>query len=85
MKENQNEEFQTRREFFKKAAKAALPVVGAVVISSLPILQVKAQYGCNGGCSSSCYGMCVSTCMGTCVGTCKTTCDSTCIGTSKSW
>ena len=28
---NPNEELQSRREFFKKAAKAALPVVGAVI------------------------------------------------------
>ena len=27
-KKNSNEELQSRREFFKKAAKAALPVVG---------------------------------------------------------
>lgn len=33
---NSSEELQSRREFFKKAAKAALPVSGAVVSSSLP-------------------------------------------------
>ena len=41
-KKNSNEELQSRREFFKKAAKAALPVVGAVVLSSLPINPIMA-------------------------------------------
>lgn len=29
---NKREEIQSRREFFKKAAKAALPVVGAILL-----------------------------------------------------
>ena len=71
---NKNEELQSRREFFKKAAKAALPVVGAVVMASLPNVMQAAT-----GCHSTCMGYCVG-CSGTCSGTCKGTCRSTCIG-----
>jgi len=54
-KKKSNEELQNRREFFKKAAKAALPVVGAVVLSSLPIVKSKAVTNCwNGGCVNGC-------------------------------
>ena len=35
-KNKQNEELQSRREFFKKAAKSALPILGAVVLASAP-------------------------------------------------
>ncbi len=85
---NPNEELQSRREFFKKAAKAALPVVGAVVLSSLPIVKSEAatdceffcQYGCSGscndgckgGCKEGCYYGCRTTCHGTCSGGCAT-------------
>lgn len=70
----QNEELQSRREFFKKAAKAALPVVGAVVMASLPNVMQAAT-----GCKTTCMGYCVG-CSGTCTGTCDGTCRSTCIG-----
>lgn len=65
----QNEELQSRREFFKKAAKAALPVVGAVVMSSIPFMKTEAATsGCNG-----CYTQC-SSCTGTCQGKCENGC-----------
>ena len=65
----QNEELQSRREFFKKAAKAALPVVGAVVLSSIPFLKAEATTGCTNSCLSSCQG-----CKGTCTSNCKIYC-----------
>lgn len=77
---NSSEELQSRREFFKKAAKAALPVVGAVVLSSLPILKSEAatgcymggcMYGCDGGCNDSCYGSCTGGCNASCMGSCR--------------
>lgn len=76
---NSNEELQSRREFFKKAAKAALPVVGAVVLSSLPIVKSEAAtdcggfacaHSCNRNCRASCYDSCSNTCHGTCSGGC---------------
>lgn len=36
VKKEKNEELQSRREFFKKAAKGALPILGAVVLASAP-------------------------------------------------
>lgn len=37
MKKNvKNEELQSRREFFKKAAKGALPILGAILLSGAP-------------------------------------------------
>ena len=87
----QNEELQSRREFFKKAAKAALPVVGAVVLSSIPLVKAEAaQTGCSGyscsygceGCSDSCYGSCKGGCNANCIqGNCYYTCSGGCKGT----
>ena len=71
-----NEELQSRREFFKKAAKAALPVVGAVLLSQVSTIPALAATECSG-----CTGACVSTCAGACMGTCKGSCDSSCRGT----
>ena len=83
-KKNSNEELQSRREFFKKAAKAALPVVGAVVLSSLPIVKSEAATGCESYCASSCYffceGGCTNTCKQSCYGGCENTCHGTCSG-----
>ena len=79
-----NEELQNRREFFKKAAKAALPVVGAVVLANVPnLLQASeaetsaCQYGCAYTCSGSCNGSCRGGCQGSCNGSCY--------GSSKGW
>ncbi len=90
----QNEELQSRREFFKKAAKAALPVVGAVVLSSLPnVMQAAEEMGCDWGCSGSCWSSCQSTCRGTCasgctgscMGGCKAACSNGCNANSGGW
>lgn len=77
---NPNEELQSRREFFKKAAKAALPVVGAVVLSSLPIVKSEAATGCTYACMNSCVSGCES-CKGGCEESCYRTCTNTCYGT----
>lgn len=46
MKDNKkNEELQSRREFFKKAAKGALPIIAAAVMASAPAV-VKAAENC---------------------------------------
>lgn len=86
---NSSEELQSRREFFKKAAKVVLPVVGAVVLSSLPILKSEAastgcSYGnCEGYCSGSCYGGCGNSCGGNCIGSCSGDCQMSCRGTCR--
>lgn len=78
MTKQNKEKIQTRREFFKRAAKGALPVLGILFLSNLPFPQIKASttgcdYGCKWGCDSSCYGDCISQCSG-CKGTCSGDC-----------
>lgn len=75
MEKTQNEELQSRREFFKKAAKAALPVVGAVVMANLPTLNANADPM---GCSRYGCGICTNSCTGGCSGGCDTTCSGGC-------
>ena len=72
----QNEELQSRREFFKKAAKAALPVIGAIAFPHIANAQVNVQYertDCR-DCTGSCRGSCATSCMSTCQGNCKGDC-----------
>ncbi|MBQ7711257.1 MAG: Cys-Xaa-Xaa-Xaa repeat radical SAM target protein [Bacteroidales bacterium] len=87
MKEKkQNEELQSRREFFKDAAKKALPVIGAIVLASSPIISQAAStvsMGCEGNCSGTCTGKCEglcaeSGCKGSCSGTCTGKCETMC-------
>ena len=46
MKKNvKNEELQSRRDFFKKAAKGALPILGAIVLAGSPgILKAASEF-----------------------------------------
>ncbi len=83
---NNNEELQSRRDFFKNAAKAALPIIGAVMLSANPaIAKTIEATGCQSYCTGSCSRACHQGCNRTCMGTCKTTCQQSCKGTSKSW
>ncbi len=89
---NSSEELQNRREFFKKAAKAALPVVGAVVLANPLMAQiggtvnyissVNPAHAAAMGCSE-CSGSCLRTCQGNCNSTCQGDCNSTCSGTCE--
>ena len=79
---------QTRREFFKNAVKGALPILGAIVLVSNPIISKAAEtaIGCKYGCSSGCYRSCNTSCESSCYGTCKNACDGckyTCSGGCK--
>lgn len=86
---NKREEIQSRREFFKKAAKAALPVVGAAILSSVPFMKTEAapsgcyNYGCMGGCDGTCSGGCMG-CSGKCTGGCKGWCGGDCYAICRS-
>lgn len=87
MKSNKNEELKSRRNFFKKAAKAALPILGAVVLASSPIVSKAAETamgcsGCTGGCSGGCYRTCSGSCSCGCTG-CSSTCSGSCSCTSR--
>ena len=68
-----NEELQSRREFFKKAAKGALPILGAIVLAGAPGI-LNATESAPMGCSNGCYTSCANTCKGTCVGGCNSRC-----------
>jgi CXXX repeat radical SAM target protein len=76
-KKNKKEEIQSRREFFKSAAKKALPVLGAVVLAAIPFTEAKAQWGCSGNCMYGCEG-CNDSCYGSCKGTCGSSCNRAC-------
>lgn len=90
-KNKKNEELQSRREFFKKAAKGVLPILGAVVLASTPAI-VKASgsdstgcttcYGTCYGCTGSCAGKCADVCT-SCSGTCQNTCRGMCYNSGK--
>lgn len=84
-KKNRNEELQSRREFFKKAAKGALPILGAVALANMPLLSkaTETEMECNcTSCTASCSGTCTG-CSGGCQGTCKGGCYGSCSGTCK--
>ena len=86
----QNKEIQSRRDFFKKAAKSALPILGAVLLANAPTIVKAAEsspMGCDNSCRSGCYRTCDG-CEGSCRGTCKydaceNSCRSICKGTCK--
>ncbi|MDE6028186.1 MAG: Cys-Xaa-Xaa-Xaa repeat radical SAM target protein [Muribaculaceae bacterium] len=83
MKQNKNEELQSRRQFFKKAAKSALPVLGAIALANIPMIanasiSESGYCTCSGNCSGSCSGSCVSSCRASCGNSCKGTCSYTC-------
>ncbi len=97
-KNNQNnEELQSRREFFKKVVKKTLPILGTFLLLSVPDV-VKASDNkayqclctscvgtCEGRCITSCFGGCHVTCLDTCKHNCKercyTGCKGGCVGT----
>lgn len=82
-----NEEIQSRREFFKNAVKTALPILGAIVLASNPVVAKAADetLDCNGSCSWGCGRVCSTgcsnSCSGSCSGGCKGGCSSSCKGT----
>ena len=84
---DKNEEIQSRREFFKQAAKKALPILGAVVLTSTPILSAASEKRIGStDCSQACVGSCgyaCTTCWTGCTGTCESCrqgCNNNCTG-----
>lgn len=76
-KKSKNEELQSRREFFKKAAKGALPILGALVLVGSPAV-VRAMSKTPMGCEYSCLAMCADNCSGRCKGSCTNGCSRGC-------
>ena len=97
MKKNvKNEELQSRREFFKKAAKGVLPILGAIVLANTPSILKASGFAtgcagnscymqCDGGCRQTCSGSCKYHCQTTCKGGCGSTCRGTCQYSSKGY
>lgn len=76
-----NAEVQSRRDFFKKAAKAALPILGIAVLAGNPILAQASEMATGCGCTGSCTGGCVNTCARSCTACsdgCAKGCHSSC-------
>lgn len=77
MKTKRNEELQSRREFFKKAAKGALPILaittfGPLVFSSCDKDDdVKERRSKCEDCTFTCASTCTISCHDGCEGTCK--------------
>lgn len=79
-----NEVLQSRREFFKKAAKGALPILGAIVLAGVPQLSKATEaMGCTiDACTATCMGACKGTCSG-CAHSCSRSCMRGCSGSSR--
>ncbi len=86
-------EIQSRRQFFKSAARSALPILGALALSQMPFLSNAQESNvamgcsinsCSGGCSSGCYRGCTGGCQSSCSGGCRGGCDS-CTGSCKGY
>lgn len=84
-KNNKNEEFQTRREFLKKTAKGALPILGISLFGSALLEACEKENNTSRSstydsrrcsCSSTCSGSCDDSCSGNCDG-CTGGCDGT--------
>lgn len=95
MKNNKNNaELQSRREFFKNAAKSALPIFGVIALANMPAVSSVAnssnisgcacanncQSGCEGGCADHCSKSCSESCTSACKGGCKGGCGTFCKG-----
>lgn len=97
-KQNKQEKAQSRRAFFKNAAKKGLPIMAAIALANTPIVSQafgsEREMGCEdcwGKCDGSCYSTCKGTCdisclkgcKDSCYGTCNTTCTAGCGKSSK--
>lgn len=86
MKEEKKEDFQSRRQFFKRVAKTALPILGAIAIANTPLKVLASESEVSSGCTGTCYTLCKNGCKGceyTCKGTCANSCKNYCKWSSK--
>lgn len=96
-KDNENKYLQTRREFFKKAAKGILPIIAGITLTGCETFLTAfgerlSSYGGGGGYSeggggysesNGCGYTCSSGCSGGCDGTCRWGCETTCKGSCE--
>lgn len=83
-KEFQNEDLQSRREFFKNAAKGALPILAFTVLGSTFLTACEKDDNESSGCGKSCSGSCDSGCSNNCDGLCGGDCWHVCESKSRS-
>lgn len=91
-KKEKTEEIQSRREFFKKAAKKALPIIGIAMLANSPIFAqsdnlriMGCKVGCTGGCRTLCEEGCSHSCNSNCKGSCTGHCDKSCQGSATTY
>ena len=72
-KKKWNQELQTRRDFFKKAAKGMLPMLGAIVVGPSIVMSTLTSCGCD-DCEAVCMDNCEASCTSECIGSCETSC-----------
>lgn len=77
MEEKVNEGLHSRREFFKKAAKGTLPILGVSLFGLSILNSCDKDEPSNGGsgCKGNCSGNCDSSCSGSCSSSCSGNCD----------
>lgn len=89
MKENKDEELQSRREFFKKTAQKALPILGIALFGTSILTSCEKDEpddgGGSSGCGNSCSGSCDDSCSGNCESDCAWGCSYDCRGHSRSY
>lgn len=78
MEDNEKEKLQTRREFFRNAAKAVLPIIGALALSGIPRVVKAAESPATDCVYASCTTMCANNCSGYCRGECTNACNRGC-------
>ena len=81
-----NEELQSRREFFKSAAKGALPILALTVLGPAIFSSCEKDddddKSCRGGCADTCISTCDVDCGSSCHDFCANGCSGGCSGTS---
>ena len=81
-KQHMNKNIQSRRDFFKNAAKRILPILASITtIASIPVKTLaKPHFGCGWSCLYSCAGSCLNLCPMSCVNQCAIMCGNGCSG-----
>jgi CXXX repeat radical SAM target protein len=87
MEKVSKKELQTRREFFKQAAKGVLPILGLTILGPTLASCDKVFGGdcddCSDSCSDSCVTGCKNGCSASCSSGCKGSCQTVCTTTCK--
>lgn len=84
--DKKKDELQSRRQFFKNAAKGSLPFLSAIMLINVPAALNAAEespMNCTRSCSNTCSAQCRTACKIGCDHTCSQTCTKTCGYTCK--